>query len=75
MPVIFRLLQEWGNVDWQEMYRTFNMGIGMILIVSQEEAENVKAHLSGAGETVYTIGRVVRGQHGVTIKGGVFDGK
>ena len=75
MPVIFQLLQKWGNVDWKEMYRTFNMGIGMILIVSQEEAENVKAHLSGAGETVYTIGRVVRGQHDVTIKGGVFDGK
>ena len=73
MPVIFQLLQKWGNVDWKEMYRTFNMGIGMILIVSQEEAENVKAHLSGAGETVYTIGRVVRGQHDVTIKGGVFD--
>ena len=75
MPVIFQLLQKWGNVDWKEMYRTFNMGIGMILIVSQEEAEKVKAHLSGAGETVYTIGRVVRGQHDVTIKGGVFDGK
>ena len=73
--VIFQLLQKWGNVDWKEMYRTFNMGIGMILIVSQEEAEKVKAHLSGAGETVYTIGRVVRGQHDVTIKGGVFDGK
>ncbi len=75
MPVIFRLLQEWGNVDWQEMYRTFNMGIGMILIVSPEEAEKVKAHLASAGETVYSIGRVVRGAHDVTIKGGVFDGE
>ena len=75
MPTIFRLLQEWGNVDWQEMYRTFNMGIGMILIVSPEEAEKVKVHLKGAGETVYSIGRVVRGSHDVTIKGGVFDGE
>ena len=75
MPVIFQLLQKWGNVDWKEMYRTFNMGIGMILIVSPEEAEKVKAHLAGAGEKVYTIGRVVRGEHDVTIKGGVFDGE
>ena len=75
MPVIFRLLQKWGNVDWKEMYRTFNMGIGMILIVSPEEAEKVKAHLASAGETVYSIGRVVRGAHDVTIKGGVFDGE
>ena len=75
MPVIFRLLQKWGNVDWKEMYRTFNMGIGMILIVSPEEAEKVKAHLARAGETVYSIGRVVRGAHDVTIKGGVFDGE
>lgn len=75
MPVIFRLLQKWGNVDWKEMYRTFNMGIGMILIVSPEEAEKVKEHLKGAGEAVYSIGRVVRGAHDVTIKGGVFDGE
>ena len=75
MPVIFRLLQKWGNVDWKEMYRTFNMGIGMILIVSPEEAEKVKEHLKGAGEAVCTIGRVVRGAHDVTIKGGVFDGE
>lgn len=75
MPAIFRLLQKWGNVDWKEMYRTFNMGIGMILIVSPEEAEKVKEHLKGAGEAVCTIGRVVRGAHDVTIKGGVFDGE
>ena len=72
MPAIFKLLQQWGNVDWKEMYRTFNMGIGMIIIASADEAEKIKAHLASAEETVYEIGRVVKGNHDVTIKGGVF---
>lgn len=74
MPQIFRLLQEWGNVDWHEMYRTFNMGIGMVLIVDKDEADAVQKHLTDAGETCYLIGKVTRGSHDVTIKGGVFNG-
>ena len=72
MPAIFRLLQQWGNVAWPEMYRTFNMGIGMILIVPAAEADAVKAHLQQADEVVYEIGRVVKGNHDVTLQGGVF---
>lgn len=73
MPTIFQLLQKWGNVEWPEMYRTFNMGIGMIIIASPDEADKIKAHLAAENETVYEIGRVVKGPHDVTIKGGVFD--
>ena len=73
MPAVFRLLQEWGNVDWAEMYRTFNMGIGMVLIASEDEAARIIAHLTAEGETVYRIGRVTEGAHEVVIKGGVFD--
>ena len=73
MPPIFRLLQEWGNVDWAEMFRTFNMGIGMVLIVSHEEAKRIAAHLEEQGERVYQIGHVTEGAHEVVIKGGVFD--
>ena len=73
MPPIFRLLQEWGNVDWVEMYRTFNMGIGMVLIVSPEEAQRIAAHLKARGERVYQIGHVTEGAHEIVIKGGVFD--
>ena len=73
MPAVFRLLQEWGNVDWAEMYRTFNMGIGMVLIASEEEAARIEAHLGAQHETVFRIGRVTEGAHEVTIKGGVFD--
>lgn len=73
MQPIFRLLKEWGNVDWKEMYRTFNMGIGMVLIVDAAEAQAVREHLTAAGEAYYEIGKVIRGKHDVTIKGGVFD--
>jgi phosphoribosylformylglycinamidine cyclo-ligase len=73
MPTIFRLLQEWGNVDWKEMYRTFNMGIGMIIIASPEESEKMKSALESKGEQVFEIGVVKKGNHDVTLKGGVFD--
>ena len=55
---VFSKLQEWGNVAWPEMYRTFNMGIGMILIVSADDAAAVKADLEARGEAVYEIGRI-----------------
>ena len=73
IPPVFRLLQEWGNVDWMEMYRTFNMGIGMVLIVSSDEADRITAQLNAQNETVYHIGHVTEGTHEVVIKGGVFD--
>ena len=73
IPPVFRLLQEWGNVDWTEMYRTFNMGIGMVLIVSSDEADRITAQLNVQNETVYHIGHVTEGAHEVVIKGGVFD--
>ena len=73
VPPIFTLLKEWGNVDWHEMYRTFNMGIGMIIIASADEAEKIKADLQARNEAVYEIGKVTQGSHEVIVKGGVFD--
>ncbi|MDU5736963.1 MAG: phosphoribosylformylglycinamidine cyclo-ligase [Veillonella sp.] len=70
---IFTKLQEWGNVAWPEMYRTFNMGIGMILMVDQKDVETVKENLSSRGETVYEIGRIVSGDGPVVLKGAEFD--
>ncbi|CUH96319.1 Phosphoribosylformylglycinamidine cyclo-ligase [Propionispora sp. 2/2-37] len=71
-PVIFSLLQEWGQVAWTEMYRTFNMGIGMILVVPEEQADRVQANLTERGEASYRIGRVIPGSREVILKGGVF---
>ena len=65
-------LQEWGNVPWAEMYRTFNMGVGMVLVVAPEEADAVRSHLTSAGEPFYELGNVVAGNKKAIMKGGVF---
>ena len=62
VPKIFQLLQAWGNVDSREMYRTFNCGIGMILIVDEKSFEDFAAHLQENREEFYKIGRVVKGE-------------
>ncbi|OMP68009.1 phosphoribosylformylglycinamidine cyclo-ligase [Domibacillus epiphyticus] len=67
VPDIFNVLETYGELDRQEMYNIFNMGIGFVLIVAQEEEENVKAVLESAGEKAYTIGRVASGE-GVTVQ-------
>ena len=73
VPAVFELLQKWGNVDWKEMYSTFNMGIGMIVIASPDEAEKIKADLAEQEEFCFEIGHVTEGSHEVVIKGGVFN--
>jgi phosphoribosylformylglycinamidine cyclo-ligase len=56
LPPLFQWLQQQGNVDMQEMYRVFNCGIGMAVVVAAEQADAVQAQLQAAGETVYRIG-------------------
>ena len=58
LPPLFCWLQEAGQVADQEMYRVFNCGIGMAVVVSEADADAVEAKLVGAGETVYRIGRI-----------------
>lgn len=72
MPLIFKSLQKWGNVSWKEMYRTFNMGVGMVLIVSPEEADAICRHFRENKETFYELGTVVKGTKKTIMKGGVF---
>ena len=75
-PDLFRWLKREGGVDGLEMARTFNNGIGMVVIVSEEEKERVVGMLKGGGEgegekekeekravaEVYEIGKVVKGR-------------
>lgn len=61
MPPLFSFLQEQGNVDTEEMYRVFNMGIGYTLIVRPKFAAAVKEKLEKLGETVHVIGKVEKG--------------
>ncbi|MGA9852638.1 MAG: phosphoribosylformylglycinamidine cyclo-ligase [Gammaproteobacteria bacterium] len=66
-PAVFDWLQQQGNIAEQEMYRTFNMGIGMILCVAPADAERTLALLHTTGEQAWRIGQVERGGEGVVI--------
>ena len=57
-PNLFTVLQEAGNVERDEMYRTFNMGIGMVLAVTENQAEEIIDRLHGLGETAWIIGTI-----------------
>jgi phosphoribosylformylglycinamidine cyclo-ligase len=59
---IFQHLQQLGSISQEEMFRTFNMGIGMVLVVSPKKFKRVQAALEKAGEKGYTIGRIVKGE-------------
>ena len=61
-----------GHVETREMYHTFNMGIGMVLVVKPELVERVVEVLQEQGEVVYSIGLVKEGQGDVTILGEAF---
>lgn len=69
IPPVFALLEEKGRVEKLEMLRTFNNGIGYILVLSPAEAERLQQELAESGEKAYQIGRVVEGSPGVTIRG------
>lgn len=66
---IFRLLQEKGSVSNRDMFTTFNMGIGLVLVVDEADAALTLEQLRAAGETGYIIGRVTEGAAQVTFTG------
>jgi len=59
VPPIFKFIQENGNVPLEDMRRTFNLGIGFVLIVEEKDAESVMGALDESGEKVVVVGRVV----------------
>ena len=64
---IFDLIQEKGNVPRREMFNTFNMGIGMTVVVSQDEADKALEALKAAGEQPVRLGEIVAGDEGVIL--------
>ena len=64
---IFKLIQKIGNIPIRDMYNTFNMGIGMAVIVKKEDAENAVKILEEQGEKAYIIGRVEEGNKEIKI--------
>jgi phosphoribosylformylglycinamidine cyclo-ligase len=63
-PAIFKFLADKGNVPADEMYRTFNMGIGLMAIVDDSEANDILHHFSAVGEEPYIIGEIATRENG-----------
>jgi phosphoribosylformylglycinamidine cyclo-ligase len=65
VPPIFEHLQQLGNVPQDEMLRTFNMGLGMLLVVPSKKFKKAQPVLERAGEKAFTVGRIVKGDRKV----------
>ncbi len=66
VPPIFEHLQQLGSVPQEEMLRTFNMGLGMLLVVPASKFKKAQTVLERVGEKAFTIGRIVKGERKVT---------
>ena len=68
-PRLMAFLQAQGNIEPEEMARTFNCGIGMALAVAADDVAGLIADLQAAGETVHVIGAIEPGERGCTVQG------
>ncbi|MFN5818808.1 MAG: phosphoribosylformylglycinamidine cyclo-ligase, partial [Novosphingobium sp.] len=68
-PRLMAFLQAQGNIEPEEMARTFNCGIGMVLAVAADDVAGLIADLQAAGETVHVIGAIEPGERGCTVQG------
>jgi len=67
VPAVFETLGAAGRVEEGEMFRTFNMGVGYVVVVAEAAAERAAALLAAAGETVLRLGEIVPGERGVEL--------
>lgn len=67
VPAIFKLLQKTGSIEETMMYNTYNMGLGMVLAVSEQDAERTMEAVRAAGEVPYKVGYCREGQKGVEL--------
>lgn len=65
---IFRLIQEVGNIPERDMFNTFNMGIGMCVVVGKEDADKAVEILCACGEKAKRIGEIQKGEHTVSFR-------
>ncbi|MGQ0812904.1 MAG: phosphoribosylformylglycinamidine cyclo-ligase [Gemmatimonadota bacterium] len=68
VPQEFVAIQDAGSVPSEDMERTFNMGIGMVAVVAADAVELITARLTAAGEQVYTIGEIIKGEEPVRME-------
>ena len=64
---IFNLLQKVGNIPERDMYNTYNMGVGMSVVVAKEDAERALEILKANGEDAYILGEIVKSDEGVIL--------
>ena len=64
---IFSLLQRWGEISKEEMYGTFNLGIGMLIFVEREDVEGIKGLFKEMNEEIYEVGEIVEGNSKVIL--------
>ncbi len=64
---VFELMRKIGKVSEAEMYRTFNMGVGMVIVSSEQDRASIESHLQQQGTSVFHIGNVVKGNREVSI--------
>ena len=64
---IFDLIAKTGGISERDMFNTFNMGVGMSIVVSSDEADKALQVLKDAGEEPYIIGRIVRGDQKIEL--------
>ncbi len=67
MLPVFNVMQKIGNVEESEMYRVFNMGIGMVVVVTESDFEKVMAHFQSLNQPCYHIGQIVEGKNKVKL--------
>lgn len=67
VPPIFSMLQHDGSIQEEIMYNTYNMGIGMMLVVKSSDADKACALIKDTGETAYVIGEIANGEKGVRL--------
>ena len=64
---IFDLLQKTGNIPERDMYNTYNMGVGMSVVVAREDADKAIEVLKANGEDAYIIGKIIKSDEKITI--------
>ena len=68
IPAIFSLIMEQGNIPERDMFNTFNMGVGMSVVVAKEDAEKAIEVLKANGEDAYIMGEIIASEEGVVIE-------
>ncbi|WOX05096.1 phosphoribosylformylglycinamidine cyclo-ligase [Microbulbifer pacificus] len=68
LPPVFRWLQEAGNIEGREMYRTFNCGVGMVVCVPADKADKTLARLQELGEEAFIVGSIEAGNSGEAVE-------